>query len=96
MLSEVVWVVVVWVIWTALFFITMTLVRFTMFGQQEVVAEQEAEITAAQTGHTVQEALAAEAATGVEVEPPPANETALRWALRLAPRHEAPPPIGAG
>ena len=95
MLSEVGWVVVVWIVWTVLFVLTMTLVRFTMFGQQEVVAEQEAEITAAQTGHSVQETLAAEEAAGVEVGPTPATESALRWALRWPRRHEPPPPVGA-
>lgn len=95
MLSEVGWVVVVWIIWTGIFVLTMTLIRFTMFGQQEVVAEQEAEIISAQTGQSVTDVRAAEAAAGVEVEPPAAKESALRWALRWPGRHEAPPPAGA-
>ena len=42
------WLVIVWVIWTVIFIVTMWLIRFTMTGQQEVVTEQEAEINAAQ------------------------------------------------
>lgn len=49
MLSLVGWLIVVWVVWTAIFFVTMWLVRFTMNGQQEFVAEQEEAISAAQT-----------------------------------------------
>ncbi len=93
MLSEVGWVVVVWVIWTALFALVMTLVRFTMFGQQEIAAEQEAEIIAAQTGQSVEAARAAEAAVGVEITPASPTESAMRWALRLPQRHAGPPTI---
>ena len=49
MLSLVGWLIVVWVVWTAIFFVTMWLVRFTMNGQQEFVVEQEEAISAAQT-----------------------------------------------
>ena len=45
------WLVVVWVIWIAVFIVTIWLIRVTMNGQQESVAEQEAEINAAQAGH---------------------------------------------
>lgn len=95
MLSEIAWVVVVWIIWTGIFVLTMMLIRFTMFRQQEVAAEQEAEIVSAQTGQSVADVRAAEAAAGVEVEPPSATESALRWALHIPGRHAAPPPIGA-
>lgn len=95
MLAEVGWVVVLWIIWTALFILTMTLIRFTMFGQQEVVAEQEAEITAAQTGQSVEDVLAAAVASGSAPAPEPPTESALRWALRWPPRREAQPPVSA-
>jgi hypothetical protein len=47
MLSEVLWLVVVWIVWTGIFVLIMMLVRWSMRGQQEIVSDQEAEITAA-------------------------------------------------
>ncbi|HET9112158.1 MAG TPA: hypothetical protein VFN78_15110 [Ktedonobacterales bacterium] len=49
MLSLVGWLIVVWLVWTIVFFVTTWLIRFTMSGQQEFVIEQEEAITAAQT-----------------------------------------------
>jgi hypothetical protein len=87
MLSLVGWLVVVWVIWTAIFGVTMWLVRFTMNGQQEFVGEQEAAITAVQVMEG-QPDNAASAATGT---------APLRPALPEHARPRAPlgPPLSA-
>lgn len=77
------WLVIVWVIWTALFIVTMWLIRFTMNGQQEFVAEQEAEINAAQ------------ARSGVDTSAAPGS--AVHGPVRPTPRTPAPlgPPLSA-
>ncbi len=60
------WLVVVWIIWSAIFFVTMALVRFAMRGQQEHASEEEAKIIAAQAaqGHAEPPAAATSAAPG--------------------------------
>lgn len=53
MLSEIIWPVAVVFLWSALFGITVLLVRFTMRGQQEVVREEiEAEHLAVQAAQS--------------------------------------------
>ena len=83
------WLVIVWVIWTALFIVTMWLIRFTMNGQQEFVAEQEAEINAAQARSGVDTS----AAPGSAVHGP----TRPASSERPTPRTPAPlgPPLSA-
>ncbi len=93
MLSEIGWLVVVWLIWTAIFVVTVTLIRLTMHGQQETVGEQELEITAARTGQSVAELRAASGAAATGMAP------SARWSLlRWPPRHSPPPapPASAG
>ena len=87
MLSLVGWLVVVWVIWTAIFGVTMWLIRFAMNGQQEFVGGQEAAITAAQAMEG-QLDNAASAAPG---------SAPLRPALpeRARPRASLGPPLSA-
>ncbi len=94
MLSEIGWLVVVWVIWTAIFVVTVTLIRLTMHGQQEAVGEQELEITAARTGQSVADLRAAVASSSVASGMTPA----ARWSLRWPQRHGSPPapPVNAG
>ncbi len=94
MLSEFGWVVVVWFIWTALFAITVVLVRLAMSDQQVATVDLEAHVIAAQTGQSVDEARAAlVAATGDA----PASGAASRvnWRLKMPRRPAPPPPIGA-
>ncbi len=93
MLSLVGWLIVVWLVWTAIFFITMWLIRFTMRGQQEFVEEQEEAITAAQ-------AVAAERVGGVTATTAPGRVSVTQPAQperpplkRTAPLR--PPPLGA-
>jgi len=64
MLSLVGWLVVVWLVWTIIFFVTTWLIRFTMRGQQEFVIEQEEAITAAQTAAAHGDGAAAPTAPG--------------------------------
>lgn len=92
MLSEVGWVVVVWIIWIAVFSIVVALIRLAMHGQQEMSASQEAHIIAAQTGQNETEVRAAMAAAAGEE--PAATQQGIGWRLRM-PRRPAPPPIGA-
>ncbi|MGH2479226.1 MAG: hypothetical protein ACRDHW_06190 [Ktedonobacteraceae bacterium] len=95
MLSEVGWLVVVWLIWTAVFIVTMLLIRLTMHGQQETSANLEAHIIAAQTGQNVTDvrtAMAAEA--GEEPAAGAAPTPEINWRLKM-PRRPAPPPISA-
>lgn len=88
------WLVVVWVIWTAVFIATMWMIRFTMHGQQEFVTEQEAEINAAQAGHganqPAESGVAATGAAGTGPARPPQPE-------RQTPRTPTPlgPPLSA-
>lgn len=91
MLSEIGWLVIVWIIWTGIFFITMTLVRLTMRGQQEAVGEQELEITAAQTGQSLADLRASRAASETPVSA--TTPSAARW--QLWPRRHEPPPVSA-
>lgn len=95
MLSEIGWLVIVWVIWTGIFVITVTLIRFTMHGQQEAVGEQELEITAARTGQSIADLRIAtatsSAASGMT---PAARWSFLRWPLRQGP--PPTPPASAG
>ncbi|HEX8727634.1 MAG TPA: hypothetical protein VF739_03370 [Ktedonobacterales bacterium] len=92
MLSEAGWVVVVWFIWIAVFAIVIALIRLAMHGQQEMSANQEAHIIAAQTGQNEAEVRAAMATAAGEE--PAAAAGPIGWRLRT-PRRPAPPPIGA-
>ncbi len=49
MLSDVLWLVVVWIVWIAVATVVITLVRWSMRGQQEIATENEAEINAARS-----------------------------------------------
>ncbi|MDE3228703.1 MAG: hypothetical protein KGO05_02385 [Chloroflexota bacterium] len=93
MLSEVGWLVVIWIVWIAVFAITMSLIRLAMHGQQEMSANQEAHIIAAQTGQNEAEVRAA-MASAVSEEPYTAASPEVNWRLRM-PRRPAPPPVGA-
>jgi len=83
------WLIIVWVIWTAIFIITMWLIRFTMNGQQEIVTEQEAEINAAQARSGVDTSAAPGAAARGPARPSSSE--------RPTPRTPAPlgPPLSA-
>lgn len=59
MLSDVLWLVVVWIVWIAVAAVVATLVRWSMRGQQEIVTENEAEINAARSAAMSDEAEAA-------------------------------------
>ena len=92
MLSDAGWVVVVWIVWIAVFIITIALIRLAMHGQQETSANMEAHIIAAQTGQNEAEVRAAMASAAGE-EPTDATPE-VNWRLRM-PRRPAPPPVGA-
>ncbi len=59
MLSDVLWLVVVWIVWIGVATVVLTLVRWSMRGQQEIASENEAEITAARSAAMNAEAEAA-------------------------------------
>lgn len=79
------WLVVVWVIWSAVFIITMWLIRFTMNGQQEFVTEQEAEINAAQAGQGTDAATTPGSVRGPTQPPRPSRPTPPRTPAPLGP-----------
>jgi hypothetical protein len=85
MLSGIGWLVVVWVVWTAIGVITTWLVRVTMHGQQDVVIEAEAMIAAEQAKQSYTEPLS-----------PPSEATSARLRPERPERPEprAPQPLG--
>lgn len=46
-MSDVLWLVVVWILWMAIATLVFTMVRWSMRGQQEAATENEADIIAA-------------------------------------------------
>lgn len=76
MLSDVLWLVVVWIIWTAVAAVVATLVRWSMRGQQEIATENEAEINAARNAAMSAEADAARwSLGGAQTAGPPISAT---------------------
>jgi hypothetical protein len=70
MLSDVMWLVAVWVIWTAIGVITFTLVRWAMRDQQQVASDLEAQINAARLAATNEDAERARWAVNTGAMPP--------------------------
>lgn len=95
MLAEFGWVVFVWIIWMALFAITVALVRLAMSDQQATTVDLEAHVIAAQTGQSVDEARAALVAATGEAAAASGAASRINWRLKMPRRPAPPPPIGA-
>lgn len=92
MLSEVGWLVLVWIAWIVVATVVITVCRLAMRDQQKTSADMEAHIIALRTGQN--EAAVRAAMATASGEEPAAAQPAINWRLRM-PRRPAPPPLGA-
>lgn len=75
MLSDVLWLVVVWIVWITVAAVVATLVRWSMRGQQEIATENEAEINAARAAVNVEADAARWSLGGAQTAGPPISAT---------------------